>query len=200
MDKIHFFDKLAAEWELQHAVVDESAEIAGLIEAFSLREGDAVLDAGCGTGRILPGLKSAVGPRGRVVEFDFSLGMLVLGKLKTDPKEAAFLQGDAHSLPLRAGSFDAVVCFSLFPHLDRPVEAVSEFSRVLVPGRRLFVAHLMSCAELNRMHGSTSGPVKHDMLPDSGAMTRIFERVGLVTIRIVDRPGFYLAEAMKPSP
>jgi len=42
--------------------------------------------------------------------------------------------------------------------------------------------------------------VKHDMLPDSGAMTRIFERVGLVTIRIVDRPGFYLAEAMKPSP
>jgi len=199
MDKLHFFDRLAPEWESQHAAVDERARIADLVDSFSLRPGDAVLDAGCGTGRILAGLKSAAGPSGRVIEFDFSLAMLVLGRLKGGP-EASFLQGDAHSLPFRGGSFGAVICFSLFPHLDRPGEAVSEFRRVLVPGRSLFVAHLMSRAELNTMHGETSGPVKNDMLPDAPAMSRIFERAGLEPIRIIDRPGFYLAEARRPLP
>jgi ubiquinone/menaquinone biosynthesis C-methylase UbiE len=46
------------------------------VEHLGLTAGDSVLDIGCGTGRSLPYLHEAVGPRGRVYGIDISRGML----------------------------------------------------------------------------------------------------------------------------
>ena len=48
------------------------------IEALALKEGETVLDAGCGTGWCLPHLAKRVGPRGRVIGFDPSREMLAI--------------------------------------------------------------------------------------------------------------------------
>lgn len=199
MGKRRFFSELAGEWEAGHSRADERADLARLVELFSLEPGDRVLDAGCGTGRLLPFLHSAVGPRGWIVELDFSAEMLRLGRMKTSPGSVGFIQADAENLPFRPAVFDAVICFSLFPHLDHPERAAAEFRRVLIPGRRVFIAHLMSREDLNRMHGMTSGPVKHDLLPEAAETTRILESAGLASVRITDRPGLYFAEAQKPT-
>ena len=46
------------------------------VDRLGLRPGDKVLDVGCGTGRSLDYLQSAVGPTGRVYGIDISAGML----------------------------------------------------------------------------------------------------------------------------
>jgi len=199
MEKNRFFSDLARELEACHSRVDEREDLARLVKSFSLEPGDRVLDAGCGTGRLLPFLRSAVGPHGRIAEIDFSIEMLRIGRMKTMAESVDYVQADAERLPFRSAAFDAVICFALFPHLDHPEAGAAEFRRVLVPGRKVFIAHLMSREDLNRMHGKTSGPVKHDVLPEPAAMTRILESAGLSSIRIVDRPGLYLAEARRPA-
>jgi len=199
MEKSRFFSELAGEWEACHSRVDERAELARLAQFFSLKPGDRVLDAGCGTGRLLPFLRSAVGLQGWIAELDFSAEMLRIGRMKTPAESAGYVRADSERLPFRSAAFDAVICFALFPHLDHPEAAAAEFRRVLVPGGRVFIAHLMSREDLNRMHGTTSGPVKHDLLLDAAAMTRILESGGLASIRIIDRPGLYLAEARRPA-
>ncbi len=46
--------------------------------------------------------------------------------------------GDAHELPFRDGSFDAVHTVSVFEHLRKPWLAAAEIVRVLRPGGVLF--------------------------------------------------------------
>jgi hypothetical protein len=41
---------------------------------------------------------------------------------------------DAHELPFRCGSFDAVTCLELLEHTRRPERVLSEIRRVLKPG------------------------------------------------------------------
>jgi SAM-dependent methyltransferase len=42
--------------------------------------------------------------------------------------------GDAHCLPLRNASVDAVACYEVLEHVVDPVHALRELARVLVPG------------------------------------------------------------------
>jgi ubiquinone/menaquinone biosynthesis C-methylase UbiE len=44
------------------------------------------------------------------------------------------VQGNVYDLPYADGTFDLVVCFSVFEHLDRYPRAVVEVARVLAPG------------------------------------------------------------------
>lgn len=46
---------------------------------------------------------------------------------------------DIGSIPEPDGSFDAILCTEVFEHIINPVEAVQEFSRLLVPGGHLII-------------------------------------------------------------
>lgn len=199
VNKPSFFSSLAGEWESLHSRKKESDALRRLAGEFRLAEGDRVLDAGCGTGRLCPFLRERVGPRGRIIELDFAADMLRICRGKIKHGRTGFVQADSECLPFPDSVFDAVICFSLFPHLDRPGAAAREFFRVLVPGKKVFVAHLMSREELNLMHRRTSGPVRHDRLPDAAEMRGILGDAGFEGVQIVDRPGRYFAEAKRPA-
>jgi ubiquinone/menaquinone biosynthesis C-methylase UbiE len=64
------YDALSGEWP-----VYRSGRLEG-IRLLGLREGDTVLDVGCGTGLNFPMLVDAVGPTGRVIGLDRSSRML----------------------------------------------------------------------------------------------------------------------------
>jgi SAM-dependent methyltransferase len=55
---------------------DDGPAYAAAVGATGLRPGDAVLDAGCGTGRALEPLRAAVGPAGVVLGIDLTPQML----------------------------------------------------------------------------------------------------------------------------
>lgn len=65
-----FYDLTSGEWPLYRR-----GRVVG-IDLLALREGDTVVDVGCGTGLNFPLLLAAVGPTGRVIGVDRSAAML----------------------------------------------------------------------------------------------------------------------------
>jgi ubiquinone/menaquinone biosynthesis C-methylase UbiE len=96
---------------------------------------ERVLDVGCGTGRLTARLASELGAT--AVGCDYSAGMLEKARERT--QRPAWVQGDAMALPVRSGSFDAVVCTESFHWYPDQPRAVRELARVLRPGGRLLV-------------------------------------------------------------
>uniref|UniRef100_UPI0035259D2D class I SAM-dependent methyltransferase n=1 Tax=Streptomyces sanglieri TaxID=193460 RepID=UPI0035259D2D len=69
-----FFTARATDWDTRFP--DDGPAYAAAAGSLSLSPGDAVLDAGCGTGRALPALRAAVGPQGTVMGVDLTVAML----------------------------------------------------------------------------------------------------------------------------
>ncbi len=193
-----FFDDIARQWDEEHNTPEEMArtrEFAGTY--FPVTKGEAVLDVGCGTSRLVPSLKEAIGDRGRLIEMDISVEMLRIGKKRYPFPGLLFLQGDGHGLPIKDHCLDAVVCFAFFPHLSDKAVAMADFSRVLKPGGRLTIAHQMNREELNRFHGNVDGPVSNDLLPDEAGMRALFKTAGFSNLEVREAPGLYLASAIR---
>jgi arsenite methyltransferase len=118
----------------------------GVGNPFSLgpiREGEAVLDIGCGGG--LDSLVAAVlvGPRGRVVGIDLSSDMIArarehLREAGLDPVD--FQEGGGETLPFPDESFDVVLSNGVFNLLPDKPSALREAWRVLKKGGRLMMA------------------------------------------------------------
>ena len=102
-----------------------------------VREGDAVLDAACGTGDLaLADAKAG----GRVTGLDFSERMLERARRKGPG--LAWVQGDALALPFADGSFDAATVGFGVRNLDDLEAGLRELRRVLRPGGRLGVLEI----------------------------------------------------------
>ena len=81
--------------------------------ALEPRAGEAVLDAGCGTGAHLAGLSAS---RARAVGLDFSRGMLRVAQRRAPA--AALAQADLNAaFPVRPGAFDALLSSLVSEHL-----------------------------------------------------------------------------------
>lgn len=103
------------------------------IVALDPRPGEAVLDAGCGTGSHLSRLCAA---RSRPVGLDFSRGMLRVAR-RNAPR-AGLAQADlGRGFPVRAGAFDAVLSSLVSEHLTDLRRFFSESFAALRRGGRL---------------------------------------------------------------
>lgn len=193
-----FFDARAAQWEEHCYPSPVRAKLAPLVASFHLPGGGLVLDMGTGPGTLVPYLRQALGPAGRIVAFDLSLEMLRQVKAKLRPSEPQPVLATAMRLPFLPARFDAVVCFAAFPHFADKGQAVREMARVARPGAPIIIAHLLSRTELTAHHGTHSAVAK-DALPEEGRMRELFRCAGLPAPVIVDAPGRYLAMCHKPA-
>ena len=122
--------------------------MAAAVAELSLHEGDVVLDAGCGTGRALPALRTAVGPGGTVVGVDLTPEMLAEAARVGRRGFAALVEADASQLPFREGCLDAVFGAGLISHLPGPGVGLRELARVVRPGGSLALFHPIGRAAL----------------------------------------------------
>jgi ubiquinone/menaquinone biosynthesis C-methylase UbiE len=196
MTKSDFFSGISASWDERHSTPEEQERLRRFAVHFRLRQGDRVLDAGCGSGRLIPLICAAVGPQGSLVELDFAPGMLEIGRKKARGLRVTFVAGDAHDLPFANGDFDKVIALALLPHLDDRGAALKEFRRVLKPGGMLVIAHQLGREALDRLHNESSEPVRRDLLPEKLVLAGLLATAGFSSCEIIDEPGQYVAWAL----
>lgn len=101
--------------------IRDSSELFSAAEPW-LDRGKRLLDLGCG-------------PRDQAAPAEH-YGLAYAGVDFDSP--AADLLADAHALPFRNGTFDAVLSYAVLEHLYNPFLAVREVARVLAPGGIFF--------------------------------------------------------------
>ena len=110
-------------------------------ERLRLRDGETLLDVGCGPGDAGIALVSAAGAQARLLGLDASEVMLSVARERAAEAAvpAEFLCGDAQRLPYKSESVDAVRSERTLQWLPDPNAALSELVRVLRRGSRLVV-------------------------------------------------------------
>jgi len=160
-----FFDQIADTW---HHNIDDKTKyrLNSIFEDKIPPLCAPLLDIGSGTGILLPELYKNISDSFAVYEADYSWSMLNKNRLNNeDYREIEYIQTDSHQLPFKDDYFGSIVCFAAFAHfIDKP-RAIQEFHRVLKPGGKLIILHLMCHIKLNKMHSQVGGAVKNDNLP-----------------------------------
>ena len=131
------YDILA--WLLTHG---REGELRKRILTFAdLRNGEAVLDIGCGTGTLAIAASRHVGTTGEVIGIDASPSMVARANRKAGRAgaRAAFQVAVAENLPFPDRRFDVVLSTLMLHHLPRTTrqQCAREITRVLKSGGRV---------------------------------------------------------------
>jgi ubiquinone/menaquinone biosynthesis C-methylase UbiE len=129
----------------------------------------AVLDIGCGTGRLLRRMQQRW-PSAALTGVDLAEGMVARARQLTPA--ATIYQAPAEHLPLESASVDLVTTTVSFHHWNDQAMGVGEAVRVLRPGG------LLVLADLRIAHGHPLPPAR---------VRNLFEYAGL-SIRLQDSP------------
>ena len=187
-----FFGARAADWDTRFP--DDGPVYAAAVTELGLREGDRVLDAGCGTGRALPPLRDAVGPSGVVLGADLTPAMLKAAVRAGRDRVGQLLLADVAGLPLRSESLDAVFAAGLVAHLPNPSENLRELARVVRPAGTLALFHPIGRAALAARQGRRITP---DGLRAEANLRPLLSGSGWRLTSYVDEDSRFLALAVR---
>lgn len=196
-ERARFFDERAEKWEETCYPDTVRERLWPMVAGFGLPVGGRVLDMGTGPGTLIPYLRRAIGPEGRIMAFDASPGMVEVARFKCVDDRTEVVCASAMGMPFESEAFDAVVCFAAFPHFTDKVKALREMVRVAKPGASLIIAHLLGRKQLEAHHGSHPA-VADDHLPDDETLQALFIQAGLPAPKVTSLDDYYEVSSIKP--
>lgn len=140
------FAAIARSYDLNnrvHSLWQDQRWRASAVRAAAVQPGDRVLDVACGTGDLTQAFART--QAAEVVGLDFTRPMLDIAEHKQTrlPAEAGakirYIEGDAMALPFADAEFDVLSIAFGIRNVQRPLDALAEFARVLKPGGRLVI-------------------------------------------------------------
>lgn len=198
-DKEAFWDSWARDWEEAIQLdTDEMDRMSKVIPLFGLREGETVLDAGCGTGTLIPFLLKEVGRSGCVYGLDLSQEMLQGARQKHYDGNVSFLKADVANIPLPSESIDRVICFRTFADIDDKRGALRQYFRVLRPGGIVVICNLLGSKEHDELSKAVGGAIANDTSPGVKEMEQFFLESNFTPVELLDADTLYMMKARKP--
>jgi demethylmenaquinone methyltransferase/2-methoxy-6-polyprenyl-1,4-benzoquinol methylase len=193
MEKQNFFNDMAEQWDEKNTW--DMDKIALMLKLLYIKNGDAALDVGTGTGILIPLL---LGYTNDVTAIDSAEKMIEVARRKFEGRAVKFIHGDALEYPFPDASFDHIICYSVFPHFDDKPFALAMLARKLKPGGLLSVLHSASKERINGVHVHTrSMDIKSDNLPPAQALIPSARDNGLREEIIIDNAEMYCFAARK---
>ncbi|MBS0385416.1 MAG: methyltransferase domain-containing protein [Proteobacteria bacterium] len=127
-----------------HAMPNWAESRRKRFELAAFREGERILDAGCGVGMDLAELSACVGKSGSIVGFDLSDDLIARARQRAAKLDTpiSFQQGDLQALPFADATFDAGWSERVLMYLENPLAAVREILRILKPGGRFLAGEI----------------------------------------------------------
>jgi ubiquinone/menaquinone biosynthesis C-methylase UbiE len=111
-----------------------------LLSMADLKENMTFLDLGCGTGQAIGLAAKSVNYKGSFYGVDLSSGMVEKAKENfRDLENFHFIIANSESIPLQDNFFDIIICSNSFHHYLHPEKAMSEISRLLKTGGKLYI-------------------------------------------------------------
>ncbi len=117
--------------------------VEALIKYGKINDGEKILDAGCGWGRILIGLKKYL-PNSEFVGIDVVDGLLekakkMINKEINNLNKINFYIGDVNNIQFNENYFDKVVSVRVLQYVSDPDQTIKEFRRVTKKGGRVII-------------------------------------------------------------
>ena len=105
------------------------------------KQGEHILEVGCGTGDDARLLAQTVGPRGKVVGIDAGQDMIAEANRRSENLDLPieFFVGDVHNLDFPDNTFDGCRADQVFQHVGDPRRGLSEMVRVARSGARIVI-------------------------------------------------------------
>lgn len=119
----------------------------------AIREGESILDIGCGSGVDTIFAAKMTGPTGKVVGIDLMPEMLLRAKenLKlANLDNVIYEEASSDNLSFPDEKFDVVISNGVFNLVPDKAKALSEVFRVLKPGGRMMIADQILIGELTK--------------------------------------------------
>jgi demethylmenaquinone methyltransferase/2-methoxy-6-polyprenyl-1,4-benzoquinol methylase len=153
MDRRTYYDRISGTYDFV-ANGSEAASRHWGVNMLAVQAGEHVVEIGCGTGHALATLSGTVGPMGRVVGIDQSLGMLNIARAALTgvaDHHVTLVVGDARALSFSESTFDAVFMSFTLELFEREEaeQVLHEVRRVLRSRGRLGVVALADTGRSN---------------------------------------------------
>jgi ubiquinone/menaquinone biosynthesis C-methylase UbiE len=179
------FDRWAPSYDrhwFQRSVFDPVQRTVLRLAAEQVARPEAILDVGCGTGRLL-GLAHDRFPDARLVGVDAAIEMVRQAQASHPGGAIQFQQALAEELPFPDASFDLAFSTMTFHHWQSQSQGVAEIARVLTPRGRWLLAEFIPTGlvkyarRLLRLHQFPERAGLQAMLNQAGLKVVAEERV-----------------------
>ena len=173
------------------------AKLRHIVESANIHPGDSVLDAGTGTGTLLPYLAEAVGRFGAIDAADISGDMLSQAHTHHArlPLPVRFFLIDIENDTVHT-LYDRIILLDMLPHLSRPLETIIKlFHKNLAGGGSVTLAMSAGRDMINTLHAGNATPAH--ILPPAAELASRLTDAGLKVDYVEDTPDSYIVRVRR---
>ena len=159
-------DHWASEAERYDRMNADTAE--RIIRAVAPQPGQRILDVGCGSGALAPGIAPSVEPGGEVVGLDLSRQMLGVARARATERQltnVTFHHGDAQTHDLGMRRFDSIVSRFGVMFFSDPAAAFANLAGALRPSGRLIFSCWQDLARNEWVTVPAAAALEHVPIP-----------------------------------
>ncbi|NLF16788.1 MAG: methyltransferase domain-containing protein, partial [Lentisphaerae bacterium] len=198
-DAKDYFNRLADTGIWQDFDAEEDARLEAHRQRWSIRPGQAVLEPGCGAGRLTARLAEWVGPNGRVIACDPAEAMIARAAARGLPAHVTLAAKALLDLDLAEAALDRVICFHVWPHFHDPTAVLRHVVPALRPDGELWISHLKSSGAINHIHRNGPPEIQRHHLPDLERLRADLTAAGLAVLEAHDGDDGFWVGARRPA-